>query len=215
MANLNEIFKENGVSDEQIEKILAAMKSNKIYTASEENLDVRYSKLKGDYEGLQQTDAESKKLIAELQKATAGQEEIQNKISEYEATIEKQNAELVRERTESELKFSLLAAGAKSGDVDYLIFKMMNGGDWKPELTSEGKIKGLDDKLSGLKTQFPAQFESSVQKKIEEKKLTDPNNPNQNGKVTADDFRKMGYKEKLKLFNDNPELYHELTHGKE
>lgn len=215
MANLNEIFKENGVSDEQIEKILAAMKSNKIYTASEENLDVRYSKLKGDYEGLQQTDAESKKLIAELQKATAGQEEIQNKISEYEATIEKQNEELVRERTESELKFSLLAAGAKSGDVDYLIFKMMNGGDWKPELTSEGKIKGLDDKLSGLKTQFPAQFESSVQKKIEEKKLTDPNDPHKNGKVTADDFRKMGYKEKLKLFNDNPELYHELTHGKE
>ena len=214
MANLNEIFKENGVSDEQIEKILAAMKSNKIYTASEENLDVRYSKLKGDYEGLQQTDAESKKLIAELQKATAGQEEIQSKISEYEATIEKQNAELVRERTESELKFSLLAAGAKSADVDYLIFKLMNGGDWKPELNSDGKIKGLDDKVSGLKTQFPAQFEAATQKKIEEKKLNQ-NDPRDNDKVTAEDFRKMGYKDRMKLYNDNPELYHELTHGKE
>lgn len=212
MVNLNDIFKENGLSEEQSNKIFAAMKENKIFTASEENLDVRYSKLKGDYEGLQQTDAESKRLIAELQKATAGQEDIQNKISEYEATIEAQEAEIVRARTEAELKFNLLAAGAKSADIDYLIYKMVNGTDWKPELTDDGKIKGIDDKLSGMKTQFPAQFESSTQKKIEEKKL----NPKENGnnKVSADDFRKMGYKDKLKLFNENPELYNELTNGK-
>lgn len=39
-------------------------------------------------------DAESQKLIAELQKATKGQEDVQTKITEYEATIQKQQEEL-------------------------------------------------------------------------------------------------------------------------
>ena len=42
---LNEILKANGVNDEAISAIAAAMKENKIYTASEENLDIRYGKL--------------------------------------------------------------------------------------------------------------------------------------------------------------------------
>ena len=44
--NLTEILKANGVDDEVITKITADMKANKVYLASEENLDVRYNKLK-------------------------------------------------------------------------------------------------------------------------------------------------------------------------
>ena len=49
--NFNEILKSNNITDEIIEAIVAAMKENKIFTASEENLDVRYGKLKTDHEG--------------------------------------------------------------------------------------------------------------------------------------------------------------------
>lgn len=31
------------------------------------------------------------------------------------------------------------------------------------------------------------------------------------GKVTREDFQKMSYKDRLALFNENPDLYHELT----
>ena len=51
--------------------------------ASEENLDVRYGKLKTDHDAMIAKDAESQKLIAELQKATKGQEDVQTKITEY------------------------------------------------------------------------------------------------------------------------------------
>ena len=42
---LEELLKAQGLSDEQIKAITASMKENKIYTASEENLDIRYGKL--------------------------------------------------------------------------------------------------------------------------------------------------------------------------
>ena len=38
-------------------------------------------------------------------------------------------------------------------------------------LDENGKIKGWDDKLAGLKTQFPTQFEAAGGKKYEENRL--------------------------------------------
>ena len=70
------------LTEDQQKSILDAMKQNKIFTASEENLDVRYGKLKTDHDALVQKDAESQKLIADLQKATKGQEAVQGKIAE-------------------------------------------------------------------------------------------------------------------------------------
>ena len=148
---LQELLKAQNLTDEQVKGILDAMKQNKIYTASEENLDVRYGKLKTDHDAMVAKDAESQKLIAELQKATKGQEDVQTKITEYEATIQKQQEELAEAKTESALKIGLLSAGAKATDIDYLIYKMNHDSDWKPELGEDGQVKGLDDKVKGLK----------------------------------------------------------------
>ena len=205
---LQEILKAKGMSDEDITSVIGEMKQNKIFTASEENLDVRYGKLKTDHDNLTAEHKKSTDLIAELQKATKGQEAVQGKITEYEATIQKLKEEAVQAKTESALKIGLLSAGAKADDIDYLIFKMEHDGDWKPELGDDGQVKGLEDKVKGLKTQFPNQFETASQKKIEEKKLDKPDNES---KVTKEDFAKMGYQAKLKLFNENPDLYNELT----
>ena len=50
--NLTEILKAKGLDDEAIKSIQDEMKANKIYTASEENLDIRYGKFKTDHEGV-------------------------------------------------------------------------------------------------------------------------------------------------------------------
>ena len=205
---LQEILKAKGLTDEDIKSIIGEMKQNKIFTASEENLDVRYGKLKTDHDNLTAEHKKSTDLIAELQKATKGQEAVQGKITEYEATIQKLQEEAVQAKTESALKIGLLSAGAKATDIDYLIFKMSHDADWKPELDDQGQVKGLDDKVKGLKTQFPNQFETSASKKIEEKKLEKPEDPN---KVSKEEFAKMGYQERLKLYNENPDQYKELS----
>lgn len=207
---LQEILKANGLNDEAVKKVVEDMKSNKIFTASEENLDVRYGKLKTDHDALTAKDAESQKLIAELQKATEGQKDVQGKIAEYEATIKKQSEELEQTKKESALKVGLLSAGAKASDIDYLMYKMQNDKDWKAELGENGEIKGLDEKVKGLKTQFPNQFEASSQKKIEEKKL-EKGDDNGSAGVTPEQFAKMGYSLRVKLKEENPTLYEQLT----
>ena len=206
---LKEILKSKGVADDVIESIIGEMKTNKIFTASEENLDIRFGKLKTDHDALVQKDAESQKLIAELQSATKGQENVQKQIADYQAQIAKQQEDLNQAKIESALKISLLSAGAKASDIDYLLYKMNHDSDWKPELDDNGQVKGIDDKVKGLKTQFPVQFEaSSTSKKIDEKKLDKPDDKQT---VSKDDFKKMGYQSRLKLFNENPELYNELS----
>lgn len=205
---LKEILKAKGVADDVIESIMGDMKTHKIFTASEENLDIRFGKLKADHDALVQKDADSQKLISELQSATKGQEDVQKQIAEYQAQIAKQDEELKQAKTESALKIGLLSAGAKASDIDYLLFKLNHDADWKPELDDNGQVKGLDDKVKGLKTQFPVQFEASSTKKIDEKKLDKPDDKQT---VTKDDFKKMGYQSRLKLFNENPELYNELS----
>ena len=54
---LQELLKAQNLTDEQVKGILDAMKQNKIYTASEENLDVRYGKLKTEHDAMVAKDA--------------------------------------------------------------------------------------------------------------------------------------------------------------
>lgn len=147
-------------------------------------------------------------LIAELKKGTKGNEELQGKITGYEKQVAQLQAEL--EKTKLENAIQLALRDAKAVDPDYLAFKLREkySAD-ELKLDENGKVKGMDDKLAGLKTQFPAQFEGSGSKKVIENKLPDDQGGGES--VTKSDFAKMGYQERLKLFNENPTAYAELT----
>lgn len=147
-------------------------------------------------------------LIAELKKGTKGNEELQGKITGYETQVAQLQAEL--EKTKLENAIQLALRDAKAVDPDYLAFKLREkySAD-ELKLDENGKVKGMDDKLAGLKTQFPAQFEGSGSKKVIENKLPDDQGGGES--VTKNDFAKMGYQERLKLFNENPTAYAELT----
>ena len=147
-------------------------------------------------------------LIAELKKGTKGNEDLQGKITGYETQVQQLQAEL--EKTKLENAIQLALRDAKAVDPDYLAFKLREKYS-ADELTLDenGKVKGMDDKLAGLKTQFPAQFEGSGSKKVIENKL--PDEQGGGDSVTKGDFAKMSYQERLKLFNENPDTYAELT----
>lgn len=108
------------------------------------------------------------------------------------------------------MKFALVAAGAV--DVDYLVFKAKEKGEIK--LGDDGKIKGEDDLISGLKTQHPAMFgASNNQQQNGNRKILENNLPNSNGNktVTKEQFLKMGFNERVKLKEENPELFKQLN----
>lgn len=205
---LNEILKSKGLNDDQITEVLNDMKTNKIFTASEENLDVRYGKLKTDHDALVAKDGESQKLIADLQKATKDNEGIQSQITQYQKTIQAKDEQMKKLQIESEVKIALLGAGAKEDDLEYLMFKMTSG-EWKPELDDSGKLKGLDEKIEASKKQHPTQFEGSSTKKIDEKKLEKQKDDVLT--VTKEDFDKMGYASRVAFKQSNPEAYEAFT----
>jgi hypothetical protein len=206
---LQEILKAKGLDDESIESVIGEMKQNKIFTTAHENMDVRYPKLKADHDSLTAQHGESTKLIEQLQAGTKDNEVLQGKISSYESTIATLQQQLKDAQMEAAIKVALL--GAKAMDVDYLTFKLKEKGEL--ELDDQGNIKGIDDKLAGLKTQFPNQFESSsAQKEIEQQKLPDRNNFG-GTTVTKEEFNKMGYGSRVKLKESDPELYTQLMKG--
>lgn len=196
-----EILKANGVDDNAAKAILDAMKENKIYTASEENLDIRYGKLKGDHEGVTKQLAEANSLIEELKKSNKGNEGLQEKVAAYETQVQQLQAELEQTRIDAAVKVGLL--DSKALDVDYLTFKLKAKGD-ALTLDENGKIKGWDDKLAALKTQFPQQFEASGKKNIIENRLPEQE---EHGTLSRSEILKKPYAERQKIFEENPEAF--------
>lgn len=196
-----EILKAKGIDDGIIKEIQEDMKANKIFTASEENLDIRYGKLKTDHESVIKERDESKALIEELKKSNKGNEGLQKQVSDYEGKMAQLQAELAQTKLDAEIKVELLSS--KALDVDYLTFKLKEKGELA--LDENGKIKGWEDKLAALKTQFPTQFEGAGSKKYEEHKL--PSDNDGADTITKESLLKKPYAERMKIFNENPEAY--------
>lgn len=155
-------------------------------------------------------------LIAELKKGTKGNEELQQKISTYETQVTELQAELQETKIKAAIKVALLSE--KAVDVDYLTFKLNEKLKEKGEtleLDENENIKGWADKLTGLKTQFPTMFESGSGDgagegftPLENQGL--PKN-NQSKTVTKEQFAQMGYADRLKLKQENEQLYRQLA----
>lgn len=202
MATINEILTARGLDETTVGNILNDLKENKLFFTSEENMDIRHGKLKAQYEGQGKQLEEALATIETLKKSTKGQEDAQKQIAEHEAREKALLEELEKTKVLSEARFALKDAGAL--DVDYLLFKLQEKGELA--LDEHGKLKDWDDKLAGLKTQLPTQFESkSGKKNIVENKL-----PGENGggdAVTREYLLKMPYAERMKVYTENPEAY--------
>lgn len=148
---------------------------------------------------------EANKLIAELKKSNQGNEELQNKISTYENELQQVKAENEQLKLDNAIKVELLSAKAKGDDLDYLMFKIKQNND-KLSLSEDGKIKGLD--IDEIKTSYPGNFEVETKKEVDVNNL--PKIDTGDNTVTKEQFDKMGYKERTKLFNENPDMYNEL-----
>ena len=145
-------------------------------------------------------------LIAELKKGTKGNEELQGKITGYESQVADLQKQLHETKLKAALKVALLAE--KVADIDYLTFKV------NEKLAEQGKtleidenenIKGWDALISGLKTQFPTQFESVKDNTVVVENIL-PDSEKRDS-YTKDELLKKPYAERQKIYEENPEAY--------
>lgn len=202
---LQKLLKEFLGDDAKVTEFLNKMKENKIYTSSEENIDTRYTKLKGDFEALTTKEKEAQDLITELKKSNGA--DLQTKVTEYEtkiADLEKQNAEMT---IDNEIKFGLLAKGAKASDIDYLMFKIKQGDD-ELKLDKDGKVKGLEHIITDCQKVYSSNFEDKSKRKVDVIDLQQDNEHKDT--MTKAEFLKKPYAERVQFANDNPEAFNEL-----
>lgn len=171
----------------------------------------KYDALQQLFNGKEAELTSANTLIADLKQTAAGDVALQGKVTAYETQIAQLQEDLQKTKIKNAMRF--LFSEAKGIDIDYLCYKAeekMKADGKAFELDENEKLKGADDLVSSLKTMCPNQFGSGDgQKKIIETRLPkdDPNA----GKLTKEQFAKMGYEERLKLKQENEELFKNLT----
>lgn len=184
---------------------------------SKEKYDSELDKLNTLITGKDTEIGNANKLIEELKKASKGDEGMQQKISTYETENTRLQKELEETKVNSAIKVALLEAHAV--DTDYMTYKIKAALKEKNEelkLDDEGHIKGWDNMLTDLKTQFPAQFTAPSgsddgKRNIIENKLPDPTNKDTG--LTREDILKKSYAERAKIAQETPEIYEAAMHG--
>lgn len=180
---------------------------------------------KGKYEALQEelnskgTElSNANNLIAELKKTGKNDKEMQSKINDYEATVENLQKQLAETKLKSAVKVALMSE--KAMDVDYLTYKLnekMKEKGERLELDENENIKGWENTVSALKTQFPNMFENASNDNEDGYQRVDNGqlgHGKSDGSYTRKDILKMPYSERLKVFNEEPEAYQEAMNTK-
>ncbi|MBY0755029.1 phage scaffolding protein [Clostridium sardiniense] len=201
--NFEELLKAQGLSDEQIKSITKAMSKEKIYTTTEEKADDRIGKLKSQKEDLEEQLNTANTTIKDLKKNNADNEELQKTIKQHEDTIKTLKTDSdtkIRNLTlDSAISNALTKAKAKHSDL--LSSKFDRD---KLVINEDGTVTGLDEQLKGFKETYKDMFEVTLGGG------TPPNPDNKPTTITRDQFNKMGYLERVKLNQDDPELYNTL-----
>ena len=183
---LQEILAAQNLTEEQITAIETAMKENKIYTSAEENIDIRYNKLKEDKQAQDNEFQKAQELIKQLQDSAKGNEEIQNKIKEYEAQIEQLKTDAAKAKLDYAIKAGLLERNVNPDSIDYLLFKI-NQDNKELKLDENDKLQGID--FDELKTKYVSHFkaeDSNAGKRLDPNSLPQGSEPNNEPKSLAD-----------------------------
>lgn len=110
-------------------------------------------------------------------------------------------AELEKYKFDNALDAELTKSGAKNAKVLRSLLKL-------DDIKLDGEtFTGLSEQLEQIKTDNGYLFENSESTKP----AFSSGIESRGGEITKEVFGKMGYKERLNLFNDNPELYNELN----
>ncbi|WP_205611223.1 phage scaffolding protein [Clostridium sporogenes] len=140
---MEELLKKLGFTEEQIQKVIGGMKENKIYTTTEENMDIRYNKLKEQKEQLEDDLKEANKTLDKVRKDNKDIESLQTEIDGYKTKMTELEAGREKEQKEFTVKSKLKDAGCT--DVDYMLYKLGNIEKLDIEKELDNKIKELTE----------------------------------------------------------------------
>lgn len=129
-------------------------------------------------------------------------DKIKKEYDDYKAGIDAEKTHTAKEHAYREL---LKAAGVSDKRISAVVKVTDIDGI---ELDKDGKIKDADERTNNIKTEWADFIETTT---THGAKTSNPPANNGNSGVTKEDFQKMSYKDRLQIYNENPDLYNELT----
>ena len=197
MALTRKLLKGMGLTDEQVDTIIEA------HTDTVDGLKADVSKYKTDAEKLSDVQKELDELKAK------GDDGWKEKYDNLKGEFDKYKTDVQEKETHNK-KVEAYKAILKDANLSEKgIEKAVKYADWdKIELDTDGKLKGANDHIKAVREEWAEYVTTTTTTGA--KTSTPPAN-NGNSGVTKADFQKMSYKDRLKIYNENPDLYNELT----
>ena len=197
MALTRKLLKGMGLTDEQVDTIIEA------HTDTVDGLKADVSKYKTDAEKLSDVQKELDDLKA---KGDDGWKEKHDKLKgEFDTYKKDVEAKETHSKKVEAYKASLRDANLSEKGIE----KAIKYAEWdKIELEADGKLKGANDHIKAVKEEWAEYVTTTTTTGA---KTSNPPANNGNSGVTKEDFQKMSYKDRLQIYNENPDLYNELT----
>lgn len=193
------------LSDELGNKVLEALK-NKVIPKS------RFDDVNNAKKNAESLLAERDKQIEDLKASAGASDDLKKQIEKLQAdnkaAVEAKDAEIKSIKINNAVNTALLSAGAKNIKAVMALVDMD-----KVKLSDKGDISGIDEQIEALKGSDDSKFLFKEDKPSTTIKGVKPVSGNTGGAgaITKEQFTKMGYKERVELYNTNKELYDELS----
>ena len=204
---VNKIKKEDlialGLAEEQADKVLEGYKG---YVPKSRFDEVNTAK-KNAEKLVEERDSQ----IEALKKSNEGNEALKTQIAKLQddnkKAVEAKDAEIKKIKLDNAVNNALVGAGAKNVKAVLPFLKLDDA-----EFDDDGNVKGLTEKIDALKGADETSFLFNVTKQQKFSGATPKQQKQQSkGAVTKEEFEKMGYKQRLELFNTDKELYDSLV----
>lgn len=190
-----------GITEEQATKVLEGYKD---FIPKSRFDEVNTAKKKAE-----ETVAERDKQLEALKKSSGDVEALKKEIEKLQgdnkAAADKYAADLKATKISSAVEKALLSAGAKNYKAVKALLNLEGA-----ELDDNDAVKGLEDQIKKLKEAEDSKF---LFAETPNPKGFKPGNNNGNPPkgLTKEDFKKMGYKERVELYNKDKATYEALA----
>jgi len=192
---------ELGLSEDIAKKVIeahqAAIKDNYVPLARFNEVNEEKKQYKEQVDNLNKELGKLQKQLEDNQGATETIENLKKQIKDKEE-------EMIKIRKQNAIKFEVLKANPN--DVADILPHLK---DDIITITEDGTITGLQEQLEALKENKPYLFKQ-VEPQGTGGSLGAGNKPKGSPVITKEDFKNMGYLERLKLKQENEELYNQL-----
>lgn len=192
------------LSEEVLNKIYS--EANRLEGLGRQGLEAEKNNLNTSLNDVNAKLTEYEETIKNLQEKANGNEEIQKELDDLKKTIKASEKATAEAKRNAQIEDALnLVMGDKKFVNDYTKNALI--ADIKSELNKEeNAYKGISDIFNSLTKDKEGIFANPHQANQDI-----PPAGNTEDTITKEQFDKMGYKERLALYNENKELYQELT----